>query len=199
MKQWFLVWTLVFMGLLAACTGGDGEATAVPETATSAPALATSTPTATNPAAYPGPETASPTASTPDAGYPAPETAPVTDSAYPVEVDLSELTPQAPANTTPEIAPQPGVPDPETAVAHLVSQDLAARLGLDVSDITVVEAESVEWADSALGCPAPGYAYMQVITPGYKILLEASGETYEYHTDLNQHFVLCGADGQPVP
>ncbi len=197
MKQWLLIGTLLLAGLLAACTGGGGEeATAVPEPATAAPPL--NPPPTDTPAAYPPAYPGADTAPTPDAAYPA-GAEPATGSAYPVEVDLSQLTPQTPGNDNQAVAPPPGVPDTQTAVAHLVSQDLAARSGMDVSDISVVSVASVDWPDSALGCPAPGYAYMQVITPGYKIVLEASGESYEYHTDLNQNFVLCGADGQPVP
>jgi hypothetical protein len=119
------------------------------------------------------------------------------DTAYPAEVNLSDITSE-PNGYPPQEAPKPGVPDDTTAVSHQASQDLATRLGLDVSEITVASAETREWADSSFGCPAPGYAYAQVITSGYQITLEAGGEQYTYHTDLNGNFVLCGEDGQPV-
>jgi len=188
MKHIILVMlTMVLMGLLAACTGGGGEATAVPATL-SVPATSTAAAPATaGPAAYPV-ETA-----VPDTGmaYPALEATAVVGPSYPGPNDPDRLPPQS--------APEGGSPETLAALADLVSQDLAQRLSLDVSQITVSSSEEVQWPDSSLGCPAPGYAYMQVITPGYKLTLQANGVPYEYHTDLNQHFVLCGQDGQPVP
>ena len=32
---------------------------------------------------------------------------------------------------------------------------------------------------------------LQVITPGYKITLEAQGKRYEYHSDTNRRVVRC--------
>jgi hypothetical protein len=69
--------------------------------------------------------------------------------------------------------------------------DLAARLQIDESEITVVLAQPMEWPDSSLGCPSPSENYMQVITPGYKIDLFANGTLYPYHTDANSRVVLC--------
>ena len=122
----------------------------------------------------------------------------VTGSTSPAEVDLSQVTSQPVTEASPQIAPQPGVPDPKAAVAHEVSQDLAARLEADVSDVNVVGVEAVEWPDSSLGCPAPDMMYVSVITPGYLVTLELSNEQYRYHTDLLGNHVLCGEDDQPV-
>ncbi len=59
--------------------------------------------------------------------------------------------------------------------------DLAQRIGAATASISVVSAEPVEWRDASLGCPIPGVMYAQVITPGYKIVLEAGGKQYNYH------------------
>lgn len=70
--------------------------------------------------------------------------------------------------------------------------DLARRTGVAPAMITLARVEAVDWRDSSLGCPQPGQMYLQVITPGYLILLEAAGRTYEYHTDREgRHVVLC--------
>lgn len=69
--------------------------------------------------------------------------------------------------------------------------NLAQRLGIDAKDVTVVEAREVTWADTSLGCPEPGKAYAQVLTPGYLIVLKANGLTYEYHGSAKTLF-LCG-------
>jgi hypothetical protein len=74
----------------------------------------------------------------------------------------------------------------EQAVA-LVTEDLVVRTG---AEPILVSAESVEWPDTSLGNPQPGMFYAQVITPGFKIILEAGGAQYEYHTDLAGNFTL---------
>lgn len=64
---------------------------------------------------------------------------------------------------------------------ELARQDLAGRLGISIDEIEVLSAESVGWPDSSLGCPQPGMAYLQVLTDGYRIILEAGGTQYAYH------------------
>jgi hypothetical protein len=69
--------------------------------------------------------------------------------------------------------------------------DLAQRIGVDAAAITVVSAEAVEWSDGSLGCPQPGMAYLQVITPGYRLVLAANGQQYNYHAAVEGEFFLC--------
>lgn len=59
--------------------------------------------------------------------------------------------------------------------------DLATRLDVDESAITVVEEREVTWSDSSLGCPEPGMNYLQRLTDGVLVVLEADGQRYEYH------------------
>ena len=72
--------------------------------------------------------------------------------------------------------------DPEA----LAIADLAAHAGVDPADIDVVAHERVTWRDGSLGCPKPGYSYMQALVDGYRIVLRAGAGDYVYH----------GADGQ---
>lgn len=69
------------------------------------------------------------------------------------------------------------------ALVQAAKQDLAARLKLQTTDMTVKSVAAVDWPTSALGCPQPGQMYLQVITPGYRIVLTAQGRDYSYHTD----------------
>jgi hypothetical protein len=64
---------------------------------------------------------------------------------------------------------------------QLAVADAAGQLGIAADAITVLSVEAVEWGDASLGCPEPGMMYAQVVTPGYRIVLEAGGQTYEYH------------------
>ena len=97
----------------------------------------------------------------------------------------------------PENASEPGavseVPDANAAALSQVEQtllqrstdELAAEIGVAADAITLTEIEAVDWPDASLGCPQPDMMYAQVITSGYRIVLEADGTTYDYHTDSN--------------
>jgi hypothetical protein len=123
----------------------------------------------------------------------------VTSVAPSGSVDLSQLTPESVGEGEGEliIQPAPGVPDPKARMVQFASQALAEQLDIDISEVTLVEVEVVDWNDSSLGCPAPDSVYLTVITPGYQITLEAEGQTYIYHTDQVQNVVLC-INGQPA-
>ena len=70
----------------------------------------------------------------------------------------------------------------EANMRDLAFADLEQRIpGVKID---VINAEYTEWPDGSLGNPQPDTAYTQVITPGFKIMLEAGGQQYEYHTDL---------------
>jgi len=79
----------------------------------------------------------------------------------------------------------------DARMGGLARAALARELALAEADITIVAVEEIEWRDSSLGCPKPGMNYLQVITPGYKITLEAQGKRYEYHSDTNRRVVRC--------
>jgi hypothetical protein len=81
--------------------------------------------------------------------------------------------------------------DPQLdALITQVQMDLAQRLAVSVDAIVVKEAKAVEWKDTSLGCPKRGVYYIQAITPGYQIMLEANGQTYDYRSD-GKRIVLC--------
>jgi hypothetical protein len=80
---------------------------------------------------------------------------------------------------------------PGARMGELARAALAQELAVAEADIAVVTVEENEWRDSSLGCPKPGMNYLQVITPGYMIILEAQGKRYEYHSDTNRRVVRC--------
>lgn len=100
---------------------------------------------------------------------------------------IEPLGPDAAAAATPE---RPlGAED----VPGEVWDAVVGTLGLTGdATITVVELEAVDWPDSALGCPVEGEFYAQVITPGYRIVVEVDGDRTELHTDLAGNAVTCG-------
>ncbi|HRQ41015.1 MAG TPA: hypothetical protein PLD25_24125 [Chloroflexota bacterium] len=200
----------VFLLLLAACAAGGNELVVENEAVvgdqvtavlpTIAPTITTIGLPTTSPAAATLPPTITPAKAATAAIIKTPTEAASTGAIAPVTVDLSQITPPGTAvAATPQVIPGPGLPNPLTALVNQVSQDLARRLSIDISQVALVETVAVDWSDSSLGCPQPGMGYLTVITPGYVITLTAQGEEYTYHTDQGRYFVLCGADGRPVP
>jgi len=61
---------------------------------------------------------------------------------------------------------------------------LSVLENLPTEEINVVTFEPVEWPDSCLGVVEDGIACAPVVTPGYKILLDANGSSFEFHTDF---------------
>lgn len=82
------------------------------------------------------------------------------------------------------------VSDSSDAAQNAAISALSQNLGLDASQIKVVSAEPVEWPDACLGISQEGVACAQVITPGYKIILEANGKQVEYHTNEDGTVIL---------
>ncbi len=75
------------------------------------------------------------------------------------------------------------------AIEHQISNarmDLAERLGLDTGQITEVGVKPADFPDASLGAPVEDEMSAQVITPGWRIHLQAGGETYEYRATERQ-------------
>lgn len=101
-----------------------------------------------------------------------------------------------PESALPPSTPEALVPEPVWAAVRA----LAERLGISESAIRVLSFKQVDWPDTSLGCPEPGMMYAQVITPGYRVVLEAAWETYEVHTDLTgRQVVFCPSEGVAPP
>jgi hypothetical protein len=93
-------------------------------------------------------------------------------------------------------AVKPGADPVALQETNAAIDDLSKRTGVPKSDIKVVSVEAVQWSDTSLGCPQPDRMYAQVVTPGYRIVLEAGGQTYEYHS-AGVGVGLCQPQKQP--
>jgi hypothetical protein len=119
-------------------------------------------------------------------------------------IGSEEITPSSLPSTplAPPTEPTPtrnGIPGGLEAAVELANQDLAERLAMPIDKIAIVSAEVVEWPDASLGCPKPGMIYAQVITPGYRFILEVGGEQYEYHSDNDGgQLISCQDDGERI-
>jgi len=77
--------------------------------------------------------------------------------------------------------------------------DLAQRLAIDQSAISVAEAMTVVWPDGSLGCPRPGMQYTQVLHDGFLIRLQAQGRTFAYHGGGSRPPFLCESPDRRGP
>lgn len=113
-----------------------------------------------------------------------------------VEKQATPSTPQRAPRQVAAISESTGeVPE---LILRLFRDDLARRALVKPETITVVSATQVEWPDGALGCPKPGQMYTQMIVPGFRVVLEAGGEKYAYHSDQSGKFIVC-ANGLALP
>ena len=105
---------------------------------------------------------------------------------------------QGDSSTMPSILQTPDTPGLEILIEK-AKADLAQKLTISVAEINIMEATAVTWPDSSLGCPQEGMAYAEVLTPGYLILLEYSGNTFEYHASSRDTIITCENPSPPIP
>lgn len=194
MQKMKVLW-LAALVLLAACSAGDAielqDATEETEGG-DVTAITLITPDADD--SYPAP----------DNPYPVSPVEALLPTGYPkmtVDAPPSDLTPHPeedsavtrPPSDRPLATP---FPIPERVLAALV-RELAALDDVPADEISVAAAEPVVWPNGGLGCPAEGMAYPEVQVEGMRVVLESGGQSYEFHTDGAQRFVLC-RDGRPV-
>jgi hypothetical protein len=58
----------------------------------------------------------------------------------------------------------------------------------------IVSVEAVDWPDACLGMAGPDEACAEVITPGYLVVLDRSGEAIEYHASRAGRYRKVAAD-----
>ena len=99
--------------------------------------------------------------------------------------------------SAPAVSVGPGI----KRLVDIATADLAAKLGIEKTDIQVAEAGYVTWRDSSIGCPQPDMQYMQVLTNGSRIVLKANNSVYHYHSGGNQPPSHCAkpATQKPLP
>ena len=83
------------------------------------------------------------------------------------------------------------LPEGNSAQVDQARADLATRLNVSADQIQLVSSDEVDWPDASAGCPKRGVLYIQVITPGYRIVLSANGQRYEYHSRTSEPPFLC--------
>ena len=86
--------------------------------------------------------------------------------------------------SSPNQEPTPtNIPEDLTPVQLAAITAFSENLGLPTESIKLVSTEAVDWPDGCLGVQEEGVMCTQVITPGFRIILEANGREVEYRTN----------------
>ena len=94
-----------------------------------------------------------------------------------------------PADTPPaESEPPSGAPAPLSD--EEVVKALSDKLGVDPDQMTIVSMEPVDWPNSCLGVDTMEVMCAEVITPGYRIVVEIDGQPVEVHTNADLSVAL---------
>jgi len=118
---------------------------------------------------------------------------------------LVACAPQAPATEQPVIPsdesypndsyPNDSYPDEElTAAQQAAITAVSKTLNVPPGQITLISTEAVEWPDGCLGVHRIDVMCTQAVVPGFKMMLEANGRTYEVHTNENGSSVVIVPD-----
>ena len=95
-------------------------------------------------------------------------------------------------STTESPTPTPEVFNPlppEQRAFGAVREALAEQLDLDPLAIQLVETVPVDWPDACLGLPAAGETCAQVVTSGFRVVVETGGTSYEFRTNRDGSLV----------
>lgn len=93
---------------------------------------------------------------------------------------------------------QAATPPPATTPELGAREAVAARLQIDVEFVEVVSSRAFDFPDSSLGCPQPGMAYVQSITPGHRVLVTVNNEEYDVRVSGSRS-LICDAKALRAP
>jgi hypothetical protein len=91
-----------------------------------------------------------------------------------------------PVSTTDPGIPGTGDGTPAIEAPPAVQEAIAvasAQVGVAMDRVQLVDFEQADWPDACLGVAEPNEMCAQVITPGYRVMLQIDGQTYEFRTD----------------
>jgi hypothetical protein len=104
-------------------------------------------------------------------------------------IQVTEVNPSLPIPSLPNL----------NDLVDIAIQDLSGKLSISTTEIKLLESRQVTWPDASLGCPKIGVLYIQQLTPGYLIRLEAVGQEYEYHSGLHGPVFFCEKPSASAP
>lgn len=113
----------------------------------------------------------------------------------------------APPNTRPPEPAPPNTRPPEVAtpvtgfeaITEAAVKFAAAELGVDAAAIQVISVEEVTWRNSCLGVDRLNEMCMDVITPGFRVVLSVDGQEIAVHTNQDASALRLADPAQGAP
>lgn len=84
----------------------------------------------------------------------------------------------------------PPLSETKKPVAELAVNTVSKQLSINPANIKVIHVSDMNWPNSSLGCPQPGIQYLQMITRGSLVLLQANRKAYRVHIG-NNRAIIC--------
>ncbi len=105
---------------------------------------------------------------------------------------ISACAPQAQATSGPSVIEGQAthISTDLTPAQRIAVSTLAQNLGITPDKIKLVSTEVVDWPDSCLGVSTEGIVCSQVVTSGFRVILEANGKQVEYHTNQDASVIV---------
>lgn len=88
-------------------------------------------------------------------------------------------------------------PPPSHGLETLKS-NVANLAGVAADTVSIVSSERVTWSDGSLGCPKGDEMYTQMLVSGYRVVLGAGGQTFDYRLADSGFFRLCASPASSV-
>ena len=102
-----------------------------------------------------------------------------------------------PTGVPTEVAPTPTHPPVDLTPAQLAAiQAVSTKYNLPVNQIKIASTEAVTWPNGCLGVVIPGVMCTDVIIQGFRIMLTANGQQFEFHTNQDGSSVIDAAQLQ---
>lgn len=125
-----------------------------------------------------------------------PSVDPTSTTSVPAESTTTESIDQSTQEPNDERTAPSDPEYPESAVTEdlldAIAADAAERTGVDSAQVEIVSVTGETFNNSSLGCPEPGQAYTQVITPGHIVIVRAGDAELDYRVGVqSETFKLC--------
>ncbi|MEM1263037.1 MAG: hypothetical protein AAGH76_11630 [Pseudomonadota bacterium] len=85
----------------------------------------------------------------------------------------------------------------ERSLAKRAVRTLSTEENVPEAQISIDTIRTMQWRDTSIGCPQPGQAYGQVITPGYRVTLRIDNALHFVHA-ANERMFVCKSAGKPM-
>ncbi len=118
--------------------------------------------------------------------------------AVPESTQTSPTSTPLPPTSTPIPSPTP-LPVDLTPAQRAALNALMEALNLPADQITFISTEAVEWPDGCLGLHRIDVMCTMATVPGFRIILEANGQQYVYHTNQDGSVAAAALDSAVAP